>query len=275
MAGVLPPLPIVVFLQSAISFILFLPLFFKNGGREIVKILYSRKLKFQFFRTVSTLYLSYSLFYAVHFIPLVNAMLLVNTAPLMMPFVAYLIFSQRIDHSLWIPMIIGFVGVVIVLNPDPKIFHWASLLALGGGLCMALGMILIRKASVVDSVQTTMFYFLLFSTVISGVIAIPFWQPLATAAYLPLFTIGLLYFFVQCAASYALKFANPQLVSTLFYSNIIFAAIISALLWHTAPSLITLLGVVLIVSGGILCIHAEYRSVKQIYQDESAVSEPA
>lgn len=261
-ASVLPPLPMVVFLQNVISLILFLPFVFKNGRAHAVKIFHSRRLNFQIYRTIFSLLLIYILFYSVKFIPLVNVMLLINTAPLMIPFVAYLLFSQKINHRIWLPIMIGFSGVVIVLNPDAKIFHWVSLLALSGSTCMATGMLCVRRAMLVDSADTTTLYFLLLSSVISGLIVIPFWQPLKAEMVLPLLTIGGLYFLVQCTASYALKFTTPQLVSTLFYSNIIFAVILSDLVWHTELTYRTLLGIILIVSGGILCIRAEYRAGK-------------
>jgi drug/metabolite transporter (DMT)-like permease len=261
--AILPPIPVVIFLQTVISFILFLPFLFKNGWHQATKTMHSRKLNFQFYRSICSLTLMYSLFYSVKFIPLVNAMLLINTAPLMIPFVGYLFFSQRIDHRVWLPIFIGFIGVIIVLNPNTKIIHWASLLALGGGVCMAIGLQLIRRASMVDSADTTTFYFLLFATLLSAGVTIYFWVPLTSVMWKPLLVIGILYFLVQYTTSYALKFANSQLVATLFYSNIIFAAILSNVLWQTIPSLGTDMGIILIVTGGILCIRVEKRNLQQ------------
>jgi drug/metabolite transporter (DMT)-like permease len=258
LADTLPPLPIVVFLQSLIALLLLLPFLFNKGLPYVRNVVKTKNLRLQFLRAFSSLSLSYLLFYAVKFIPLVNAMLLVNTSPMIVPFVAYFFMSQRMNHKLWFPIGMGFMGVAIVLQPDARIFSWAALLALLGAVCMAVSMLLVRKTSATDSSDTTTFYFLFFATLMSGVASIPFWQPMHVAMCFPMLLIGGLYFLVQCTTTYALKFANAQLVSTLFYSNIIFAAILSQLLWGALPSLTTWFGVVLIVGGGILCIRTEH-----------------
>jgi drug/metabolite transporter (DMT)-like permease len=263
MADILPPLPIVIFMQSLIALLLLLPFLFKKGLPHILAVVKTKNPGLQFLRAFSSLSLSYLLFYSVKFIPLVNAMLLINTSPLIVPFIAYFFMSQRINHKLWFPIAMGFIGVMIVLQPDARIFNWASLLDLVGAVCMAVSMLLVRKTSATDSSDTTTFYFLFFATCMSSVVSIPFWQPMTANMWMPLFAIGGLYFLVQCTTTYALKFANAQLVSTLFYSNIIFAAILSQLLWHTFPSSTTWVGVVLIVAGGILCIRAEHTHNKQ------------
>jgi drug/metabolite transporter (DMT)-like permease len=269
MADSLPPLPMIIFMQSLIALLFLLPFLFRKGFAHAQSVVQTKNVGLQLLRAFSSLSLSYLLFYSVKFIPLVNAMLLINTSPLIVPFIAYFFMSQRINHKLWLPIAMGFIGVIVVLQPDARIFNWASLLDLIGAVCTAVSMLIVRKTSATDSSDTNTFYFLFFATLISGAVAMLFWQPLTADMWLPLLVIGGLYFLVQHATSYALKFANAQLVSTLFYSNIIFAAILSQLLWHTLPSMATWLGVVLIVVGGILCIRAEHSHNKKQFRLQS------
>src|SRR5579885_2089998 len=240
-AAVLPPLPVVIFIQSVISLILILPLILKNGPSGAKKILASSKLSLHLIRTVFSLSISYLLFYAVTYIPLVNGMLLANTAPLIVPFLAYLAFSQKINHRLWFPILTGYVGVAIVLHPDSSIFNPASILALGAGVAMASTMLTVRKLSATEATETTAFYFFLFSSIISGIISIKFWTPVSTHMLLIMAAIGAFYFATQYASTMALKYINAQLVASLFYSNIIYAAVISQFVWHTLPTPYTIL----------------------------------
>ena len=259
-AAALPPLPVVIFIQSLVSLLLILPLLFKNGTSGATRIVTTQKLHLHFLRTLFSLSISFLLFYAVTFIPLVNGMLLANTAPLIVPFIAYLFLSQTINHRLWLPILTGFAGVILVLNPDARIFNPASLLALGAALAMASTMLTVRRLAATEATETTAFYFLLFSTLISGVIAIKFWMPVNIHMLLLMASIGTLYFLTQYASTAALRYINAQLVGTLFYSNIIYAAVISLFIWHILPGATTLLGMVLIIAGGILCIRVEHAS---------------
>ncbi|MDR3477145.1 MAG: DMT family transporter [Gammaproteobacteria bacterium] len=260
----LPPLPIVIFMQSAVALAFAVPFLFKNGAKQARAVLRSSNLPLQFVRTVSSLSLSYLIFYSVKFIPLVNSMLLSNTAPLIVPLIACLFLSHKINHRLWIPMIIGFVGVTVVLHPNARIFNWGSVLALGSAVCMACSILAVRELSKTDASETTTFYFFLFSTILSSIVAFFFWQPITLQMWGIMFVIGGLYLLLQYSTTYALQYINAQLLSTLFYANIVFAAIISWLIWHSLPSAMTWVGVVLIVVGGALCIRVEQQSLEQI-----------
>lgn len=257
-ASYLPPLPIVIFVQSCISLVLMVPFVFKNGSIGARKILSTQKIELHLLRAIFSLSINYLIFYTVIFIPLVDGMLLANTAPLIIPFLAYVFLAQKINHRLWAPILIGYLGVAIVLQPDLNIFNPASLLAFGAAIAMAATMLTIRKLSETETTETITFYFFLFSTIISGIIAIKFWVPLTNQMLMIMTTLGILYLATQYTMTAALRYANPQLVGSLFYSNIIYAAAYSQFVWHILPSNPTLLGMVLISVGGVLCIHAEH-----------------
>lgn len=260
----LPPLPMLIFFQSIISLCLTLPIIFKNGSSGAKKLLTTQKIELHLLRTIFSLLISYLLFYAVLFIPLTNGMLLANSAPLIMPILAYLFLSQKINHKLWAPILIAYSGVAIVMQPDASLLNPASLLAFGAAVSLAATMLTIRKLSETEATETITFYFFLFSSIISGIIAIKFWVPMTSKVFLILIAIGALYFATQYIITAALKYANPQLVGSLIYSNIIYAAAISQFVWNTLPSNSTLLGMLLITIGGLLCIHAEHTTNLQV-----------
>jgi len=262
----LPPLPVVIFIQSIVSLMLILPFIFKKGWPHAKKTLSTQRVKLHLLRTLFSLSISYLLFYAVTFIPLVNAVLLANTAPLFVPFIAYFFLAQKINHRMWLPILIGYAGVIMVLHPDVRIFSPAALLALAAGVSLACTMLIVRRLSATEATETTAFYFFIFSTLASGLISLPFWTTISLHMLLIMIAIGALYFLTQYTITTGLKYINAQLVSSLFYANIIYAVIISLLLWHTLPSLLTLAGMILIIVGGILCIQTERRAMKQRIQ---------
>jgi drug/metabolite transporter (DMT)-like permease len=255
------PLPMMVFMQSAVSLVLFLPLVWKNGAKNIF---YTTRLPLHVTRAVLSMSISYFLFSAVKFIPLTNAMLLAMTTPLIIPFVAFFLLKQKINHRLWTPMLMGFAGIALVLHPDGRIFNPAAFLALGAALATSCTMLAVRRLSLTDSTETIMFYFFLLSTIVSGFIAVPFWVSLSPHMWSILLLGGVMYFFAQYIMTIALRYANAQLISTLLYMNVVNSAVISAIFWHTVPTGLMMAGILLTVSGGILCIRAEHRHNKQM-----------
>lgn len=253
------PMPVMVFFQSSVALLLSLPLILRQDIPNMRRVLRTAFPGTHLVRTAASLGISYLLFYAVNKIPLVNAVLLANTAPLFVPFLGFLFLRQTINHRLWPSLIIGFLGVALILHPDLRQFNIASLYALGAGACVATSMLLVRRAASKDAGITSAFYYFLFSTVISGVVAIIFWVPISMSVLLLLLAQGVLFFVTQYSVTSALSFADAQIVSALFYSNVIFAALISLLVFHTAFSFLMIAGIILTVMGGVLTILVQHR----------------
>jgi len=263
-AGQMPALPVVVFVQSAIALIFMLPLILRKGFSHAKNKLVTQRLPLHILRAIFSLLISYLLFYAVTLIPLVNAMLLVNTSPLIVPFFAYIFLGEKINHKLWLPVIVAFSGVVLVLHPHGQGFNPAMLLALAAACCMAVTLLTVRNLAVTDSSEVISFWFFLLSTIISGVLAMFFWQPFSLFALGLMVIIGLLYFLTQYTMANALKYANAQLVGALFYATIIYAALFSVFIHHVALEKLTLYGIVLVILGGIMCVLVERKKQKKI-----------
>ena len=191
------PLPMLVFIQSTASLLLFMPILFRTGFVSAKKIIYTQKLRWLLLRAFFSLGISYLLFSAVLFIPLVNAVLLANTSPLIVPIIAYLFMSQKMNPRLWVPMLSGFVGIALVLHPDGHLFHPAALLAIGSAVCIACSSLVMRKLVSTESNETVMFYFFLLSTILSGLIAIKFWMPVSAKLCVIGLIAGALYFGCQ------------------------------------------------------------------------------
>lgn len=256
-SATLPPLPIVIFIQSIVSLILMLPFLLKKS--IIKEALTFNDFPLHVLRMIFSISISYLLFYSVTMVPLVKAALLVNTAPLFVPILAYFCLSQKINHKLWFPLIIGFTGVVIILHPGGGKLHPALLLALAAGISWASSILAVRRLSKNNSTQVTTLYFFTLSTIFSGLVSIKFWAPISLLMLFVCLLLGVLYFLVQYAATWALKHAGAELFGILSYTNIIFVGFFSILLWGIIPSSTTLIGMICIGIGGVLSILVEYR----------------
>lgn len=251
------PIPVIVFIQSLVCLILILPVIFAQGRAQSIQLIKTRNINVHIVRTLFSLGISYFLFSAVKFIPLVDAALLTNTAPLMMPILGFLFMSQKINHRLWLPLLIGVIGVALVLRPNDEVFQMAALLGLGAAICMATSIMLIRQASKTDGALTSAFYYFLFSVPISAIVAAPFWHSISLYQLLILLGIGALFFIVQITLVYSAKFVSAQTVSSLYLFNIIFSALIGWIFWHSALNLIMISGIIITIIGAVLTIQAQ------------------
>ncbi|ODN42716.1 DMT family transporter [Piscirickettsia litoralis] len=189
--------------------------------------------------------------------------MLSNTAALFTPFLALIFFRQKINHKLWPVIIIGFIGVAIILNPSQAGFlHGGALFALAAGACVSSSMLFIRRTADQDSGLTSAFYYFFLSSIISGIFLL-INQPDLSIHFIPvILTTGLLFFFTQFPLTLALQLIDAQVVSTLYYSNIVFAVLIAVIFLHAATSLLMLGGIVLVCLSGIGCIYIQNQHKK-------------
>lgn len=255
--------PVVVFIQIMISLILMSAWLATQSKHKKQQIIQSSNKRLHFIRACSSLGLGYLLYYSLNTIPLVNAMLLVNLAPLLVPLLGAAFFAKKINHGVWLPMLIGVVGVALVLHPSQAGFHSGSLYALLAAICMATSFVLTRQvAERGDSGMTTVFYYFLFATLISGIVSIPFWHKADETVYVMIALSGVLFFITQYTVTVSVQYIEASLVSTLYYANVVFAALITIVIFHHYPTLFTWLGLLLIVASGVFMVQVQRITLK-------------
>lgn len=254
------PLPQVVFIQCGISLLIMSTLIGLRGKHYIKSTLKTSYPLLHLVRAIFSLGISYFLFYAVVRIPLVDAVLLSNTSPFMVPFLSLILWKQPINHRLWAPILVGFAGVMLTLKPEGAAFDIANLLPLGSAFCIAMALMLVRKMTQKDSTVTIGLYFFLFATLISGFVALSTWVPLTYYQWGIMLFIGFLYFTCQYCLSVALRYAKAEIVSSLYYSNILYSTLISILWFQAEISYLLLIGMIMIVISGIMCVWTDSRT---------------
>jgi drug/metabolite transporter (DMT)-like permease len=100
-----------VFFQNFISLILFSPWVLRKGFSE----LRTSRIWLHILRAVGGLLSQALMFAAVRKMPLVDAVLLSNSAPLFIPLVAWIWLKEKIGGIVWISLSVGFAGVILIL----------------------------------------------------------------------------------------------------------------------------------------------------------------
>lgn len=202
----------------------------------------------------------YALIYGLQYVSVFNALVILNLSPLIIPFLHKLFFKKKIKILILPFIALAFSGVILILMPDRHIIEAPVFIILISMLCMAFSLLLLEGAKNTDPNLSLLYYFI-YSSLITA--AILLWQqgfhiPLL---YLPLgIVIGTLFFFVQFSVIYAAQYISSQLISILFYSEIILALFASVLLENTQLTFYLLMGVVFVIAGGIAVILIENKS---------------
>lgn len=250
-AGV-PPL-LILFLQYAISFVVFVP----SGIAAGPSGLKTGHFWLQLFRSLAGSVCQLLFFVAVRSIPLLDSVLLSNAAPLFIPVVVYIWFRKAVLPLVWLSLLIGLVGIVLIIKPGPQMFHNpASLLALIAGLFSALALVATNKLAETERPTRILIYNFGLSTLLLVPLAIWAWKPLTSQQWLLPLGVGIFYALTQYLIILAYRYASAAELSPFNYTVVIFSGLLGWRFFGNVPDTSAIIGTILICAGGILSIRA-------------------
>lgn len=191
-------------------------------------------------------------FAAVAALPLTNAAGLSFTAPLFMTALSAILLREAVGAHRWVAAGLGFVGVLVMTSPDLGGLNLrGTLLALGGALGAAGAMIAIRTIGRTERSSTIVFYFTVLGLVVGGVGMAFGYQALTLETAIALVLAGLLGGTGQLLLTGAIRRAPVGVIAPFEYTQLIWSAVISYLVWEHAPGPMVILGSLIIaVCGG-------------------------
>jgi len=208
------------------------------------------------FRSLFSLLSMSFLYFSLKFIPIVEANLLVLTNPLFIPILGVIFFNHAVNKWHWFAVIIGFIGVIFILKPGHALFNPRALYALGSGVCVAIGMMIIRYLNRVDEEYVSMFYYFLFSFLVSIVLVIFNWERPDFLTFLMLIGVGMFGTFYQYFLIKANVYAPARFVSALLYLSLVISLFFSWIFFKQIPNLVSWIGISFVCFCSILMIRA-------------------
>lgn len=197
--------------------------------------------------------------YAVGQLSLANAYAIFMSAPLLITALSVPMLGERVGWRQWLAVLAGLIGVLIILKPSGTgLVTIGGLAALASAIGYALNAITIRILSRTDSSAATVFWSLMFLTIIGGLIASASWVPVRWEHWPLIVGLGITGALGQYFITEAFRLAPPPVVAPLEYTALAWGMMFDWLLWATAPGLRTLTGAFVIVASGIYVIHREH-----------------
>ncbi len=250
----------ILLFQNGICLLLTLPQIFKEG----ISHLKTHRIGTHLVRDVAGVLSFLFLFFSLKHVPLVTGTLLLNTAPLWLPLIAWLWLKVKIPGRLWWGLIIGFIGVGVILKPGAAAFSLGSLAALFSGILLGFALLVIHQLRTTEPTNRILFYYFLVGTVISAPLALIEFIPPSFKDLLLLIGIGVFTYLAQLLVTYAFKFGKAEILAPLAYTVVIFSALFDWIFWDNTPSFLTCFGALLIIIGAILSLHFESRRQKNL-----------
>jgi len=206
-------------------------------------------------------------FYDMAYIPLGEAVTYNKTSPLFLAFFAWLFLGEKLNRNAILALILGFIGIVFIAKPIGGVFDKYDILGIFSGVGAALAYTAIRDLKNYYDTRTIAMSFMLAGTVgpvvlmgISQFITVPkdldfllakFVMPQGIE-WLYIILLGTLATASQLLMTKAYSLTKAGIVGTITYSQIVFAVIIGTLLGDKLPDTLTWIGIVMVISAGIL-----------------------
>ena len=205
-------------------------------------------------------------FYNISQISLGEAMTFSKTSTIFTAVLAYIFLKEKLGIKGWIGVFIGFIGIVFITEFDGSSLEKTDYLGILSGVGAALAYTSVRELRKFYDTRAIVLSFMAIGTIgpiilmiIGSFYSNPNLDFMLGTFIIPklddwiyIILLGIFSTYAQIYMTKAYTFAKAGIIGTISYSNIVFS-IILGLLWGDAfPSMLIILGIILIVISGIL-----------------------
>lgn len=212
-------------------------------------------------------------------LPLADIAAVRNSGPLMITFLSVVWLGEKVGPRRWVALFVGFLGVLLIVQPGSASFNLGSVFALSATLFYALSVMITRKLQTTDSSATMAYFSSLVYLIVSFISAplasvvgeIPQAHPsiafLFRAWTLPTFldlsimsALGLVWAGGMYFVARAYSLAPASVVAPFEYAPLLINLIWGFLLWREIPALMTVIGAFLTLLSGMYILYQEQKS---------------
>ena len=221
-----------------------------------------------FFRGLMGFLALLDFFYNIAHISLADAMTFSKTSPIFTAFFAYLFLKEKMNIYGWIALLIGFVGIVLITQPQGFLLQKTDLLGIFSGIGAALAYTSVRELRHYYDTRSIVLSFMTVGTV--GPLVLLMLEPYVHIQELDfmfaefsmpqgrdwfsILGLGLFATLAQIYMTKAYGVTQAGIVGATSYSNIVFALILGLFMGDALPNITTSFGILAIFLAGLLVV---------------------
>tara|TARA_R110000850_G_scaffold100108_2_gene207239 strand:- start:951 stop:1871 length:921 start_codon:yes stop_codon:yes gene_type:complete len=264
------PLGQLVFTRFAVQAVLLIPLIIVAG---INWRLSPRAWRLASLRTVLHIFGIGGMFVSLQYLPLADAIAIVFVMPFIMLLLGRLVLNEEVGPHRLIACAVGFVGTLLVIQPNFLAVGWIALLPVGVAVVFALFMLTTRQIAkeadpiALQAVSGTMAMLLLLPVLglghVAGFAPLGFVQP-DQAEWLLLAAIGVLGTAAHLLMTWSLRYAPGATLAPMQYLEIPVATLVGFWLFSELPDTLAACGITLTVAAGVYVVLREQATARRL-----------
>ncbi len=213
-------------------------------------------------------------FWALVNLPLAQAVALSYSTPLFVTIFAVLILHEVVRARRWTAVALGFVGVLVIVQPGTEGFTLASLVAVAAAILSALVSISIKFLSRTEPPDAIVLYTTMIWVPMSLLPALPYWQWPGPLGWIWVAAAGACGTFAHQLWTRALKRADASVVSPIGFVQLPVVAVLGWLVFGEVVGIATALGSALIFAATFYIARREAQIARRAVTDPDIGSEP-
>lgn len=238
----------VILLRSLAALIILVPMVW-IAGLQTLKA--TERPWMQFARVVFSTVEVFCFYYAVMYLPLADVMTYWLAAPIYVAAASPLLLGEKVGWRRWAAIGVGFIGVIITLEPSSAMFTLPAVLSIIGSGAFAF--MLISGRFLRGTPDSTLVFFQVGGAALVGLAVAPFdWVPVGSSLDLSLLALlGVVSMAAHMLVNRALKISDAATVAPLQYTLLLWAVVFGWMFFGDAPRFGMLIGALLIVASGL------------------------
>lgn len=249
------------FYRNALGLIPFV-LIYLASPREKKQTYKVHNVRMQLARGIMGVFSLFITFAAFSTMPMANVTCFLFVSSLLSPVLGAIFLKEHVGIWRWSAVAMGFMGVLIMVQPTPDITKIGIILSLTAATCHAIMGTLLRSMGKRENPFTTTLIFM----ALGSLLLVPLMPFVMTTPSIPEVKLILLFAISgtlgQFCLSNAYKHAPVAVVAPIGYTALIWAVFVDVIVWKDWPSPTILMGGAIIIASGLLIFYRERKLSK-------------
>jgi drug/metabolite transporter (DMT)-like permease len=231
------------------------------GPRLRLDLVRTRRPWLQLVRALLLWLMTATNFWALQHLQLAETVSIMFLAPILVAALGAPLLGERIDAGRWVAICVGFIGVLVIVQPGTSGFHPAMLASLAQTVMFAGFILLTRRLAAHDRPEATQFLSALGAAVLISPLLAWSWQmPTTALEWAVVGLTGLAGGLGHYLFALAHRFAPASTLAPFQYQQILYMGALGFLVFGDLPRAGVVIGAAIVVASGIYLLWRE-RSV--------------